>query len=641
MDPLDSKDGARCKLAARGTSRGRFGVFVHEQASPGAGGAAPRPSAPPLRLSVRYWPWVRPHLRGLAVVFGLALMGLAADIAWPIASAYLIDRVILSPSLTPTEKGWRLAASAAGLSAVFCAKWALSWLQAVKTQLCASTLAAQLRRRLLHNVLRLPLSEIARLKTGGILARSSNDVADAAELLQTGISNPVIAGLRLIVLLAILGSIDARIGGVLGVIIPVALLWRVANFRQLRPIWQSLAEDRQALVTRVGEAMNGIAVVRAFRRERSEELQLAITEHTAIRKDLLAIRVARYLGATWDLIVPLMQVGLLCGGGYLIVRGELTLGLLAAIESLAFYVFDPIAHLGRSIDQVQHGFAAAERILEVLERPLDKPDVAGAVPAPTRIDRVEFDAVSFAYTPGCPIIHDVNLELKRGSVVALIGPSGAGKTTISQLLARFHDPTAGAIRINGIDARHIQLDSYRRMIGLVLQEVFLFDGTVRDNIAYGRPGATLSDVVEAARNANAHEFISRLPHGYETSLGERGLRLSGGQRQRLAIARAFLLDPQILILDEATSSLDVENERLIQEAMKNLVTRRTTLLIAHRLSTLAQADQIVVLENGRIVHEGTHDQLVRARVPYLPTVQGPSIGEESMAVPTAAQHYGA
>jgi ATP-binding cassette subfamily B protein/subfamily B ATP-binding cassette protein MsbA len=273
-------------------------------------------------------------------------------------------------------------------------------------------------------------------------------------------------------------------------------------------------------------------------------------------------------------------------------------------------VIDPITELVKSTSETQRGLASLDRVCDVLDKPEEKPDHPRAVVAPKRVRELHFSHVHFAYRAGPPVIRDFELRVPGGSVVALVGASGAGKTTLTDLVARFHDPTSGAIRVNDIDLRDIRLQSYRKLLGIVQQDVFLFDGSVRENIAYGRTEASDAEVEEAARNAHAHDFISLLPDGYETLVGERGLKLSGGQRQRLSIARALLADPEILILDEATSNLDTESEQLIQASMQRLLANRTTFIVAHRLSTIVRADLIVVLDRGRIEEVGDHDSLL-------------------------------
>ncbi|HTK76575.1 MAG TPA: ATP-binding cassette domain-containing protein, partial [Gemmataceae bacterium] len=281
-----------------------------------------------------------------------------------------------------------------------------------------------------------------------------------------------------------------------------------------------------------------------------------------------------------------------------------------------FLLLNPVWNIVNSFSELQRSLAAMEGVFEVLGMEGDKPDRPGAIDAPEVVNEIRFEDVEFEYQEGRPVVREFNVDVRGGSVVALVGRSGAGKTTVTDLVARFHDPTRGRILVNGVDIRDFRLRSYRDLLAIVQQDVFLFDGSVRDNIAYGRHDATDPEIEDAARRANAHEFIEKLPIGYETFVGERGVKLSGGQQQRLAIARAILADPQILILDEATSNLDTESEQLIQASMATLLAGRTTFVIAHRLSTIRMADLILLLEDGRVIERGTHQQLMDARGTY-------------------------
>ena len=273
-------------------------------------------------------------------------------------------------------------------------------------------------------------------------------------------------------------------------------------------------------------------------------------------------------------------------------------------------LIQPVWQIVSSISTTQKSLASMERVFDILARPIDKPDAADAIDSPPTIETITFENVNYSYREGTPVISDFNLAVKGGQTVALVGPSGAGKTTLTDLVARFHDPTTGTIRLNGQDLRQLKLQSYRSLLAIVQQETFLFDGTVRENIAYGRRRVNEESILDAARRANAWEFIERLPEGLDTLVGERGFKLSGGQRQRLSIARAILANPQLLILDEATSNLDTESEQLIQQSLNELFKGRTTFVIAHRLSTITHADLIVAIDGGRIIETGTHEALM-------------------------------
>jgi ATP-binding cassette, subfamily B, bacterial len=573
------------------------------------------------QLPQRYAGWVKPHTWALLRIVLLSLVGIGIDMVWPLASAYLIDRVILGTSLSQSQKIELIAEVAGGMVLLFGLGSALNWVRSSSLQIVSSRFSFRLRQRLFQRVLRLPLSELDEMTTGGILSRLSTDVDSTAGLLQQALLSPVLAGLRLLVTVGIVFSLNAAMAAVLLLVLPPVLLVQLRYSRRLRPIWRSLAQDRQDIDGRVSEGLAGVRVVRAFRREKLEELAYTQGHHTVMRKQLLATQVQRGIASVWELLLPLAQLVIVGFGGVLVIGGKTSVGVLVAFQAYVWRVFDPILQIANSISGTQRGLAALDRVCEVLDKPAELPDVPDAQPAPERVQELSFQDVSFAYSRGGPVISDFSLSVKGGSVVALVGPSGAGKTTLTDLIARFRDPTAGVLRVNGVDLRQIQLHSYRGLIGVVAQDVFLFDGTVADNIAYGARNASRDEITVAARKANAHEFIERLPDGYDSVIGERGVKLSGGQRQRLSIARALLADPQILILDEATSNLDTESEQLIQQSLRQLFARRTTFVIAHRLSTIVDADLIIVMDRGRALEMGSHAELLGRRGAYYAMIQ--------------------
>src|SRR5207253_1686217 len=391
-------------------------------------------------------------------------------------------------------------------------------------------------------------------------------------------------------------------------VIPGVMVISLMAARRVRPIYRAIREDKSEVDGRVAETFGGIRVVRAFRREAWEERDYGVGHHTALRKELFAHRRELVLWGSWGLLIALVDLVIVWYGGYLQILGSATVGDIMAFQWFTFLLLNPIWQIVNSFSELQRSLAAMDRVFEVMVMPADKPDVPDALLAPRQVREIRFENVTFEYRAGEPVVSDFNLVVPGGSVVALVGRSGAGKTTVTDLVARFHDPTQGRILVNGLDLRQLRLHSFRELLGVVQQEVFLFDGTVRDNIAYGRDNASEAEIIEAARRANAHEFIAPLPEGYDSFIGERGVKLSGGQRQRLVIARAILAAPEILILDEATSNLDTQSEQLIQEAMEDLLKGRTSFVIAHRLSTIAHADIIVVMEAGRIVEQGKHDE---------------------------------
>ena len=433
--------------------------------------------------------------------------------------------------------------------------------------------------------------------------------------------SPGVAILRLLIAMVILFIINWKLAfTALGVIPPIMILSMIA-IRRIRPIYRAIRKDVSYVDGRVGEAFQGIRAVRSFSGEQREENEYAVGQHTITRMRMFAAKREIIVWSTWGFIIALNTVVVTWAGGYWYIKGQATIGDIGAFQVYVLYLLNPVWKIVESLTELQRSLASMERVFEVLESPIDKPDRPGAREVDPAIEEIRFENVGFAYNKQTDVIKNFNLTVTGGSVIALVGRSGAGKTTITDLVARFYDPTSGRITLNGHDLRDYKLNSFRDLLGVVQQEVFLFDGTVFANIAYANRNATREEVIAAAREANAHEFIAELPLGYDSIIGERGVKLSGGQRQRLSIARALLANPQILILDEATSNLDTESEQKIQQAMKELIKDRTTFVIAHRLSTITHADQIVVIEAGQIIESGTHDQLLAQNGAYTKMVQ--------------------
>ena len=627
----------RSELHARWrSSRRRYREFVHDYKTrtldekTEADGTTPKPDEAaekkPARASRRelfrsYLRWLAPHRGGVAAVLLMSLLVAGLEMVEPLFMRFIVDRVLLNADGDSSARLWLLNLAGATFLTVVVVSKTVGVFKDYRLKLLNARVVLALRRALYDRFLNLSLSRLWDMKTGGILSRLSGDVDTTAGLLQMGIVSPALSLTRLLIAVGILMVLNWRLAVMALAVIPGAMLMSFTFARRVRPIYRAVRKDVEAIDGRAGETFSGIRVVRAFGREGRELLDYLLGRHTVLRKELFAHRRELILWACWGLLVGGVNVVVVWYGGYLTVTGKASVGDIMAFQWYTFLLLGPVWNIVNSFSELQRTLAATERVFEVLALPADKPDRPNAIAAPPVVQEVRFEDVEFEYHPGRPVVRGFNVTVPGGSVVALVGRSGAGKTTVTDLVARFHDPTRGRILVNGVDVRDYRLRSYRDLLALVQQDVFLFDGTVQENIAYGRPDATAAEVIDAARRANADEFIVKLKDGYETVVGERGVKLSGGQQQRLAIARAILASPQILILDEATSNLDTESEQLIQAAMGSLLAGRTTFVIAHRLSTVRRADLILLMEDGKVIERGTHAELMAAKGVYSEMVQ--------------------
>ncbi|MEQ1826698.1 MAG: ABC transporter ATP-binding protein [Pirellula sp.] len=470
-----------------------------------------------------------------------------------------------------------------------------------------------IRGRVFEHMLHMPLHKIQQLKSGGATSLLREDAGGIADLVFSMLYNPWQAIVQLTGSLLILIWVDWRLLTAGLLLLPAVYFSHRTWIYSIRPLYRDVRMRRQRIDSNTTETFGGIRVVRTFARQRNESQRYVKGNHVLVRQQLLVWWRTRLIEIVWEVLIPLASTALLVYGGWQILQSQLTLGDLMMFLVYLTMLLGPIATLTGSAVQFQNNLAGLDRILDLLASPKELQDREGAM----RLERervqaeVQFDSVWFRYPENDQwILRDVNLTATAGQTIAIVGRSGAGKTTLCNLVARFFDPEKGRVLIDGVDLKDIQLHSYRQLLGVVEQDVFLFDGTIAENIAYGRRGASLEEIIAAAKSAAADEFIEKSPKGYQTLIGERGFKLSGGQRQRLAIARALLADPKILILDEATSNLDSESERLIQRSLARLLEQRTAFVIAHRLSTIVHADQILVLDDGQIVQRGTHLELL-------------------------------
>lgn len=470
-----------------------------------------------------------------------------------------------------------------------------------------------LRRMVFDHAVRLPLHRVHEIRSGGVASILREDGGSVGELVFGMLFNPWRAIIQLAGSLAILAWVDWTL--LLGalILLPTVFITHRAWINSIRPQFRVIRKQRELIDAGATETFAGMRIVRAFSRQKREARRFSLENNLMARQELYAWWWMRVVEMVWEALIPIASAGLLFYGGWRVLDGHMTVGDLMMFLVYLLMLLEPLAALAQSATQFQNSLSGLDRVLDLLaeSKEMQSTDKSLRVDRRTVRGEIAFENVSFTY-PGTdtPALQDVSLKVLAGQTVALIGPSGAGKTTLSNLVARFYDPTSGRVTLDGRDLRDYDVESFRSLLGVVEQDVFLFDGTIADNISYARRDASEAEIRAAADAANASEFIDRMTLGMKTVIGERGVRLSGGQRQRLAIARAVLADPRLLILDEATSNLDTDSERLIQQSLGLLMKGRTSFVIAHRLSTIAGADLIVVIENGRVSQTGTHAELM-------------------------------
>jgi ATP-binding cassette subfamily B protein/subfamily B ATP-binding cassette protein MsbA len=563
-------------------------------------------------------------LRGQRTAFTLSLftLTLATLLALipPAATKFVVDNVLggkplpaAMPDWVPREPWKLLIVIILGVFVVTLAKLFLHMSSRWQATRITKITQLSLRKRVFEHILRLPLHRVQELKSGGATSILRQDAGSVGELVFGMLYNPWRAAIQLVGSFCILAWVDWKLLAGAAALIPLVYISHRTWISRIRPQHKRIRFEREKVDAQATEAFGGMRVVRAFGRQRSETARVMRGNHLMGRQELHAWWWMRAIEIVWEVIVPLSSMLLLLYGGWRVLEGDLTPGDLVMFLVYLLMLLGPLSVLAQSAAEFQNGLSGLDRILDLLEEPREMESTADTKHVRrTEVEgRITFDNVFFSY-PGSDrfALEGISLDVEPGETIALVGPSGGGKTTLCNLVGRFYDPTSGRILLDGRDLTDIDVDSYRNLIGIVEQDVFLFDGTASANIAYGNRRASDDNIRRAATIANAHDFIAALPHGFDTLIGERGVKLSGGQRQRIAIARAVLADPKILILDEATSNLDTESERIIQSALLTLMESRTCFVIAHRLSTIAHADRIVVLETGRITETGTHESLM-------------------------------
>ena len=544
------------------------------------------------------------HRWRLAVGLSLMLVSRLLGLVLPASTKYVIDEVIGKKRYDMLGLVAFAAAGATLLQAV--TAFALSQVLGVAAQRAIT----EMRKRVHAHIERLPIRWFDSMKTGQLISRVMNDADGIRNLVGTGLVQLTGGLLTASLALGVLMWLNWKLTAITIVILAIFGVVLSTAFSRLRPLFRERGEITSQVTGRLGESMGGIRVVKAYTAERREELVFAKGAHKLFRNIAKSMTGVSFTMAFSSTIVGVIGMMIFLFGGRAVMTGEMTLGDLFMYVAFTGMMAMPVIELASIGTQITEALAGLDRIREILEMRTEDDEDEGRAELPVLAGKIAFEGVHFAYEPGKPVLEDITFEAAPGSTTALVGSSGSGKSTLISLVMNFNQPDKGRILVDGQDLASLKLRQYRAYLGVVFQDNFLFDGTIAENIAFSHPGASRADVEEAARVANCHEFIERFEKGYDTIVGERGVKLSGGQRQRVAIARAILADPRILILDEATSSLDSESEFLIQEALGKLRRGRTSFVIAHRLSTIRSADQILVIEAGRIIERGSHEQLM-------------------------------
>ncbi len=559
--------------------------------------------------------YLRPYKKQAVLLAFASVLTTVAELIPPLITKRIVDDVLVPAEgegavSDPEARVTLLGLLVLALVGVRVVTWAAEWIRGWTVAWLGARVTTDIRSQLYKQLELLSLSFYDKRQVGAVTSRVTRDSNRLQDFLVDGLPYLVINGLMLLGILGLLLYMSWKLAIYVLLPVPIITVWATVYWRRMRFIFRKWMQAWSVMISRTNEVLRGIRVVKAFGGEEGEigtfeRLNLKLTR-TAVRTEVNRV----FFFATMTFLTGLGVIIVWFFGGEDVIRGEVTLGTLLAFYSYMWLLYGPLHWFGRVNSWMSRAFAGAERIFEIADIPGEAYEDPDAVAMPNIQGHVRFRDVSFGYDKSKPVLHNIDLNVAAGEMIGLVGKSGVGKTTTVNLLCRFYEIDRGSIEIDGVDLRKIRLTDLRDQIGIVLQEPLLFSGSIAENIAYGRPGARFDEIVAAARAANAHDFIVAKPDGYDAQVGERGGSLSGGERQRVSLARAMLHDPKILILDEATSSVDVETEKRIQGAIGRLIKGRTTFAIAHRLSTLRDADRLVVLEDGRIVEIGTQQALL-------------------------------
>ena len=554
-----------------------------------------------------------PYRRHAGLLVFASVATTAAELVPPYITKRMVDEVLVPVAEQPaifedrwSLLGWRVVV----LIGLRLLTWGAEWIHGWTVTWLSARVTADIRSQLYKRLEFLSLQFYDKRQVGQVMSRVTSDTSRLQDFLVDGLPYLVINSLMIFGILIALFTMSWQLTLYVLVPVPAIILWGAYYWKKMRLYFTKWFQSWSNLMARVNEVLTGIRVVKAFAQEPRE-----IKVFESRNKDFTRIGIQAEVNrgvffATMSLLTGIGVMIVWYFGGQEVLSGELTLGKLLAFYSYMYLLYGPLEWFGMVNSWMTRAFAGAERIFEIIDTPPEAYEDSDAQPMPDIQGRVTFKNVTFGYDKSKPVLHEIDVDIQPVEMIGLVGKSGVGKTTMANLICRFYELDRGRIEIDGIDIKKIRLKDLRSQIGIVLQEPFLFSGTIQENIGYGRPGASFDEIVKAAVSANAHEFIVGKPDGYDTVIGERGATLSGGERQRVSLARAILHNPKILILDEATSSVDVKTEKRIQDAIGNLVAGRTTVAIAHRLSTLRNANRLVVMDSGRIIEVGTHKELM-------------------------------
>ena len=562
-------------------------------------------------MIARFFSYYKPHSRLFAFDILCAVIAGCLELAFPLAVHSYIDKLL------PSQNWALILGAAAALLGVYIVNTGLQYFMNYWGHVLGIAIETEMRRKIFDHLQKLSFSFFDNQKTGHLVGRVTKDLEDVGEVAHHGPEDALVAVMTFVGSFLLMFSLNSRLALVTGLVVPPMMFISTRYGSAMTQTWRSLFGRVGDFNTRIEENVGGIRVVKAFANEDHERALFARDNNRYKETKLDAYRLMSKSMSLSYMTMRIVQLFVMISGAYFVVHKELSIGGFTGFLLLVNVFFRPVEKINAVLETYPKGIAGFKRYTELLDTEPDIADAPNAVEAPGLRGQIEYENISFGYEKDRKVLSKVSLTIRPGETIAFVGPSGAGKTTICSLLPRFYDVQGGRITIDGIDIRQMKLESLRKQIGIVQQDVFLFGGTIRENIAYGRLGATDEDILEAARRARLISMIENLPEGLDTIVGERGVKLSGGQKQRMAIARIFLKNPPILILDEATSALDTETERAIQESLSELSVGRTTLVIAHRLATIQHADRIIVVDDSGIAEEGKHQELVTAGGPYM------------------------